>query len=65
MSQKGGRNSTHESVPVFRREAVPMPCAVQSKKGAPCGKAEQAERRAQRVMQHCLIAGDAGGRIAA
>lgn len=61
MSQKGGRNSTHKSVPIFWREIVPMPCPVQSKKGAPCGKAEQAERRAQRVMLHCLITGDAGG----
>lgn len=38
-----------------------MPCTVQLKKGALCGKAEQAERRAQRVMQHCLLTGDAGG----
>lgn len=61
MSQKGEKNSTHSQCQVFGEKLFPMACKVQSKKGAPCSKAEQAERRVQRGMQHCLLTGDAGG----
>lgn len=61
MSQKGEKNSTHSQCQFFGEKLFPMACKVQSKKGAPCSKAEQAERRVQRGMQHCLLTGDAGG----
>lgn len=59
MSQKGRKNSNHRvqvSASFLERS-----CSRCTKEGALCGRAGQAERRAQRVMQHCLLTGGAGG----
>lgn len=63
MNQKGGKNSNHRvqvSASFLERS-----CFQCTKEGALCGRAGQTERRAQRVMQHCLLTVCAGGRIAA